>query len=192
MSNDCTTHWGDDIYLSWQETILFLLNRPALRRCTKRPNLIEKHCCQLPIVHLKHFVQSFPSDIQNILYKSEAFHLGPFLLQHPLPAPVQCVHAHFPWLVRIWLKTRRNRLRFSILFQIHPGLRKNLIARHQDYLVCLKSKPMKCYLRHQMTGESLGGVLIFFPWVCNSQNATQFLESDLEKGKGFREKRFYC
>ena len=73
-----------------------------------------------------------------------------------------------------------------------PRPQKNLIARHQDYLVCLKSKPMKCYLRHQRTGESLGGVLIFFPWVCNSQNATQFLEGDLEKGKGFREKRFHC
>ena len=40
---------------------------------------------------------------------------------------------------------------------------------------------MRCYLRHQRTGESLGGVLVFFPWVCISQNATQFLEGDLEK-----------
>ena len=161
MSNDWTAHWGDDIYLSWQETILFLLNRPALRSCTKRPNLIEKHCCQLPIVHLKNFVQSFPSDVQNILYKSEAFHLGPFLLQNIPPCPSAVCTCPLPLVGQNLAENEKKQVKVFNLISNTPRPQKKSYSETSRLPCVPKVKTNEVLSSTSEDGREFGGRPLF-------------------------------
>ena len=168
----------------------------TLRRCTQKTQ--PWHWCQRPIlvwiksIYWKTFcevvsyisydleVVTFCTQLSkwcpNIWYKSEAFYLGPFLLQIILPQPkflsFPLTHCEHIPTTPDWSEFDWKREETDKGFQ-SDGKTTRLPTNQWSSIVDIRG-------RARVRGAWRSEPPPFFPWIYNSENYTRFLESDLE------------